>query len=45
MTQVDCGVPILNVSTFTTNVTLVQQLHMSATLDALSGAMNAYCSF
>jgi hypothetical protein len=39
--QVDAGVPILNVSTFTTNVTLVERKYLEQTLDTLSEELDA----
>ena len=39
--QVDAGVPILNVSTFLTNVTLVEERHLAPTLDTLSEELDA----
>jgi hypothetical protein len=39
--QVDAGVPILNVSTFLTNLTLVEDHHLHATLDTLSEELDA----
>lgn len=40
-TQVDAGVPILNVSTFLTNVTLVEGRNLPPTLDTLSEELDA----
>lgn len=37
----DAGVPILNVSTFLTNVTLVEGRHLAPTLDTLSEELDA----
>lgn len=41
MVQVDAGVPILNVSTYLTNVTLVERQHLEATLSTLSDELEA----
>lgn len=39
--QVDAGVPILNVSTYLTNVTLVERQHLESTLATLSDELEA----